>query len=425
MTKMKISFLALILFFFAGIQANNTLPFNTFFIDSVKTKNLENKEVDMPFWVGLHHTYGKIKSNQVFSSLLREKGCNSKTIQAITSNTDVFNVGKITSGTEYCFISSTINDSVTTPRYLVYNEDVASYVVFDLQDENTKVTRYQRPVEVRERIATGIVEGSLWETFDKNNINPVIASQLADVFAYTINFFKVRKDDKFKIIYNEKLINGVSVEVTDIKAVSFQYHGKEYYAFAHEHDGKVDYLDEDGKSMKMRFLMAPVKFSRISSKYNTHRLHPVTGKVKGHFGTDFAASHGAPIYATADGVVSEARFKQYNGNYVKIRHDKTYETQYLHMSKIAKGMRPGSKVRQGDIIGYVGSTGLATGPHVCYRFWKNGKQVDPFKEPDAKAMLLNAAEQKEFVAKIKEIRKDLDAMAYGESKSKELTASVK
>jgi murein DD-endopeptidase MepM/ murein hydrolase activator NlpD len=177
--------------------------------------------------------------------------------------------------------------------------------------------------------------------------------------------------------------------------------------------------------MKMRFLMAPVKFSRISSKYNTHRLHPVTGKVKGHFGTDFAASHGAPIYATADGVVSEARFKQYNGNYVKIRHDKTYETQYLHMSKIAKGMRPGSKVRQGDIIGYVGSTGLATGPHVCYRFWKNGKQVDPFKEPDAKAMLLNAAEQKEFVAKIKEIRKDLDAMAYGESKSKELTASVK
>lgn len=426
MTHIKTLFIGLFAFLLISAKANtSSLPFNTFFIDSVKTKNLENKHIAMPFWVGLTHKYSKIKSNQSFASMLRENGCSEKSIQAISKNTDVFNIGKIISGTEYCFVSSQINDSVSTPHYLIYNENIESYVVFDLQDENTQVTRYQRPIEVSERTATGIVEGSLWETFDKNNINPVIATQLADVFAYSINFFKVRKDDKFKIIYNEKLVNGVSVEVTDIKAVMFQYHGKEYYAFAHEHDGKIDYLDEEGKSMKMRFLMAPVKFSRISSKYNSHRLHPVTGQVKGHFGTDFAAPHGAPIYATADGVISDARFKQYNGNYVKIRHDKTYETQYLHMSKIGKGIRPGVHVHQGDIIGYVGSTGLATGPHVCYRFWKNGKQVDPFKEPDAKAMLLSASEQKGFVEKIKVIRKDLDAMAYGESKTKELTASAK
>ncbi len=423
---MKYIFLYLLsLTIFAAHATKSELPFNTFFMDSVKVKSQEQKNIKMPFWVGLSQKYGKIKSNQLFSSLLKENGCSEKSIESILKNNEVFNVGKIMSGTEYCFVSTQINDSVLSPRYLIYNEDDYSYVVFDLLDDKTTITRYQRPVEIRERTATGVIKGSLWETFDKNNVNPAIATQLADIFAYTINFFKVREDDKFKIVYDEKLVNGVSQEVTKVKAVVFQYHGKDYYAFANEQNGRVDYLDEEGKSMKMRFLMAPVKFSRISSKYNTHRLHPVTGQVKGHFGTDFAAPQGTPIYATADGIVSEARFKQYNGNYVKIRHDKTYETQYLHMCRIAKGMRPGARVHQGDVIGYVGSTGLATGPHVCYRFWKNGKQVDPFKEKDAKAMMLTAAEQKAFAEKTKEMRKELDAVSYGGSKSIVLTASAK
>ena len=186
------------IFTFSLMQAganNSNLPFNTFFIDSVKNKNLENKNVDMPFWVGLTHKYSKIKTNEVFSSMLRQNGCSEKTIAAINQHTDVFNVGKIISGTEYCFVSSQINDSVSTPRFLIYNEDISDYVVFDLQDEQTKITRYQRPVEIRERIATGVVEGSLWETFDKGNINPSIATQLADVFAYSIIFLHLKKVD--------------------------------------------------------------------------------------------------------------------------------------------------------------------------------------------------------------------------------------
>lgn len=418
-----LSFIIFMFIAYSGFAVNTTIPFNTFFTDSIKSLNQNINTQQLPFYVGVHHQYDKVRPQQLFSSILREHKCDEQTISSICSSAETFNVGKIVSGTEYCFISTRVNDSISSPQYLVYNESSSSYVVFELNGNNTQITRYQRPIEVYERTVSGVVEGSLWETFDNNNINPAIAAQLSEVFAYTVNFFKVRKDDKFKIIYEEKCINGESVEITGIKAVQFTYHGKDYFAFAHEQNGKVDFLDEEGKSMKSRFLMAPVKFSRISSKYNKHRLHPVTGQVKGHFGTDFAAAHGAPIYATADGVVSEACFKKYNGNYVKIRHDKTYETQYLHMSKIAKGMRPGRKVQQGEIIGYVGSTGLATGPHVCYRFWKNGKQVDPFKEPDAKAISLSSAEQKAFVAKVSNIKKNLEAMSYGESTSRLLIAA--
>jgi murein DD-endopeptidase MepM/ murein hydrolase activator NlpD len=164
--------------------------------------------------------------------------------------------------------------------------------------------------------------------------------------------------------------------------------------------------------MKRMFLKAPVKFSRISSRFNLKRFHPVTKSVKAHLGTDYAAPYGTPILATADGVVEDARFKQYNGNYVKIRHSGQYKTQYLHMSKIAKGIRPGSRVKQGDVIGYVGSTGLATGPHVCYRFWKDGKQVDPLKQKLTFEEPLPAKYKTAFLATTQRTKTSLDEISY-------------
>ena len=391
----------------------SVLPFhNLFTAGKVEVK----KEAKIPFWLGIHKEYKKVKSSEVFRDLLKQSNCDASMMEAIQKNcAETFNVGKLMAGKEYCVVSPMIGDSIFPPSFLVYNEDKINYVVFDLNDASGKATRYSRSVVVEDKIAAGIIEGSLWETFDKNNINPEIATKLADIFAYTLNFFKVKKGDKFKIMYTEKLVDGESIEVMDVKAVLFNFNGKEYYAFANKNGNKTDYYDEEGKSLKMKFLMAPVKFSRISSKYTTHRLHPVTGVVKGHFGTDFAASQGTPIFATADGVVEEAKFGVYNGNYVKIRHDKVYETQYLHMCRIAKGMRPGRKVMQGEVIGYVGSTGLATGPHVCYRFWKNKKQVDPFKEKDAKASFMSKGEQDAFVAAIQPVKVELDKFDYNQA----------
>ena len=170
--------------------------------------------------------------------------------------------------------------------------------------------------------------------------------------------------------------------------------------------------------MKKEFLKAPVKFSRISSHYSLNRFHPVTKEWKAHLGTDYAAPFGTPIMATADGIVEDACFKQYNGNYVKIRHNGQYKTQYLHMSKIAKGMHPGARVKQGEIIGYVGATGLATGPHVCYRFWKDGQQVDPLHQKLTFADPMPVKYKGDFLAKIKPVKERMDTIVYSAPKPK-------
>jgi murein DD-endopeptidase MepM/ murein hydrolase activator NlpD len=194
----------------------------------------------------------------------------------------------------------------------------------------------------------------------------------------------------------------------------FNSGGSDNYAFYYEKDGthEGDYYDDKASSMKKQFLKSPVKFSRISSSYTKRRFHPVTKVWKAHLGTDYAAAYGTPILATADGIVEDARFKVYNGNYVKIRHNGQYKTQYLHMSKIAKGIRSGVRVKQGDVIGYVGSTGLATGPHVCYRFWKDGKQVDPRHQKLTMAEPLPSKYKPDYLAKIKPVKAQLDAINY-------------
>jgi len=180
-------------------------------------------------------------------------------------------------------------------------------------------------------------------------------------------------------LYEAKYLNGEFVGVGNVKGVYFNHLGEDFYAFPFNDVGFDDYFDQDGNNLRKFFLKTPVKNSRISSRYSKNRFHPVQKQWKSHKGTDYAAPRGTPIWATADGVVEIATYSKFNGNYVKVRHNGTYKTQYLHMSKIAKGIRSGSHVKQGETIGYVGSTGLATGPHVCYRFWKNGAQVDPFK----------------------------------------------
>jgi len=212
-----------------------------------------------------------------------------------------------------------------------------------------------------------------------------VTHNLASIYAWTIDFFQLQEGDRFKVIYEERFIkDSTYAGMGPIKAAVFEHAGKTYYAFRHQADkdqNYAEYFDEKGNNLRRAFLQAPVNFSRISSRYNLKRKIAFYGnKVRPHLGTDYAAAVGTPILATANGKVIESSFTSANGNYVKIKHNGTYMTQYLHMSKIAAGIRPGKSVRQGDVIGYVGSTGLATGPHVCYRFWKEGKQVNHLKE---------------------------------------------
>jgi murein DD-endopeptidase MepM/ murein hydrolase activator NlpD len=235
---------------------------------------------------------------------------------------------------------------------------------------------------VRERSIAGTIESSLYLTLQNLDVSPALAVSLADIYAWTVDFFRIQKGDAFRVIFEEKYVeDSIFVGVGAIKAASFYHGGTELYAFDYtDESGNREFYDEKGNSLRKAFLKAPLKFFRISSKYNPKRLHPVLKTMRPHLGTDYAAPTGTPIMTTADGTIEKVGYTSGNGNYVKVKHNSVYSTQYLHMSKIAPGMKAGKRVRQGDVIGFVGSTGLATGPHVCYRFWKNGKQVNPLIE---------------------------------------------
>ena len=210
----------------------------------------------------------------------------------------------------------------------------------------------------------------------KQGADPLLAIELSEIYAWTIDFYRIQKGDAFEILYLENYVEGQSIGVDKILSCTFTHFNKPFQAYFFEGENEKGFFDEKGNNLKKAFLKAPVKFSRISSGYSRRRFHPVQKRFKAHLGTDYAAPKGTPIVAVGDGVISQARYKANNGNYVKMRHNSVYETQYLHMSKIKNGIRPGVRVSQGDVIGYVGSTGLATGPHVCFRFWKNGTQVN-------------------------------------------------
>ena len=284
------------------------------------------------------------------------------------------------------------------------------YVVYDLRD-TLKIYRAKKPVTVETKTASGVITSSLYLTLDQQGYNPELAIVLSEIYAWSIDFYHIQKNDKFKVIYEETMVEGESVGIKRIKAAYFEHFKKPYYAIQFTQEKNSGYYNEENRGLRRQFLKAPVKFSRISSRFSYKRFHPVQKRNKPHLGTDYAAPKGTPIYSTANGIITHAKYSRFNGNYVKVKHNSVYTTQYLHMSKIKKGIRPNVRVKQGDVIGFVGSTGLATGPHVCYRFWKNGKQVDPYRqklpksEPIKKVNLTNYEKiKKGMVKELQEIK---------------------
>ncbi|MEJ2004109.1 MAG: peptidoglycan DD-metalloendopeptidase family protein [Cyclobacteriaceae bacterium] len=319
----------------------------------------------------------KVRRNQNISEILSGYNVSSQTIFDLANKSkDVFDVRKIATNKKYTLICE--QDSLRTATALVYEHNPIEYVIFNLKD-SVYVEKKARDVKIVEKSAAGIIESSLAVTMQDLGLSPALTDQFVDVFGWQLDFFGLQKGDRFKVIYEEKEVEGNPVGIGEIKAIYFQHFGNDYYAFNFDQGSGVDYFDEEGNSLRKALLKYPLEFTRISSRYSGRRYHPVQKRYKAHRGTDFAAPRGTPIRAVGDGIILEAKFKKYNGNYVKIKHNNTYSTQYLHMSKIASGIRPGAKVKQGQTIGYVGSTGLATGNHLCYRFWKNGVQVDALK----------------------------------------------
>tara|TARA_B110000240_G_scaffold103799_1_gene117346 strand:- start:2498 stop:3718 length:1221 start_codon:yes stop_codon:yes gene_type:complete len=324
-------------------------------------------------------TKGFVKSGQTMGEILYLNHIDHLEINKIVQKSKgIFDVRRVNTGKRYTVICA--SDSTKKAKYFIYEIDAVNYVVFDLRGK-IDVYRGKKPVVVKLKTASGMIKSSLWLTMEEQKLSPKLTAELSTIYAWTIDFFKIQKNDAFRVYYEDKYIDGEYIGIGRLLAAEFTHKGQNFYSFYYrENENFGDYYDEKGKTLRKAFLMAPVDYKRISSRYSKRRKHPVTGRWKGHFGTDYAAERGTPIWSTANGTIIAATYTKNNGNYVKVRHNGTYTTQYLHMSKIKPGIRKGVYVKQGDIIGYVGSTGLATGPHVCYRFWKNDRQVDPFKQ---------------------------------------------
>ncbi len=314
---------------------------------------------------------GIIKENQFLADILLKHKVDYVNIDKLARN-DTFDVRQLRFGKPFTILS---RDTSQSADYFIYEPSVYEYVVFSLKD-SLDVYRVRRPITNSVNKASGIIESSLWNTMIDNGLSYELTAKLEDALQWSIDFHHLQKNDRFKVVYDEKSIEGNTVGVGKVHAAYYKNLNNEYYAIYYENGEHVGYYDKEGHPMKRTFLKAPVKYSRISSRYNRRRFHPILRRVRPHLGTDYAAPYGTPIYAVGNGVVTHAGYTKGNGRYVKIKHDKTYQTQYLHMQGFAKDIRSGAHVKQGQVIGYVGSTGLATGPHVCFRFWKNGKQVN-------------------------------------------------
>jgi murein DD-endopeptidase MepM/ murein hydrolase activator NlpD len=354
-----------------------------------------------------------IRSGDTFGAILDANHVSQAEIFEVVSKIkDSFDVRKVQIGRPYVLLNS--KDSIDRTQVFIYEKNKVDYAVVDLRD---CIFSYndKKPTTIIEKTASGTITSSLSETMEDQKLSPYMTDRLASIYAWTIDFFRLQPNDRFKVVYTEKFINDtIPAGLDEIKAVYFEHRGKPLYAFRFLADSTIgihDYYDHEANNLRRAFLKAPVKFSRISSRYNLKRRIKYYGyKVRPHKGTDFAAPVGTPIMATADGTVTKSERKRANGNYVKIRHNSTYDTQYLHMKK--RNVKVGDYVRQGDVIGWVGMTGNTGGPHVCYRFWKNGRQVDPFTLDLPASEPMEESLKPKFFDFIEGRKRQLDAISF-------------
>ena len=357
-----------------------------------------------------------IQSGDTFGSLLENQNLKGQQVFDIVAKVkDTFDVRTIRIGKAYTILRT--KDKTNKIQVFIYQPDRLNYYIVDFRD-TIMAYKKTRPLTLKTRTIAGALNGSLSETLQNLDVDPSLATRIAKVYAWSIDFFKLQKGDKFGLTFSERYINDTIYDGVDsLKAAFFEYKGKNIYAFPFSPDGsanKQQFFDEEGKTLKNFFLKAPLKFVNITSRYTRSRFHPVQKIWKAHNGTDYAAPTGTPIMTTAAGVVEQAGYTTGNGNFVKVKHDRTYSTQYLHMSKIV--VRRGQRVTQGQVIGKVGSTGLATGPHVCYRFWKNGVQVDALRLKLPTSTPMDSKYKQKYLEYMKPLKRTLDSVAKTNTK---------
>lgn len=353
-----------------------------------------------------------IKKGDTFSTIIEKQNIGDRKVFDIVKKVkDSFDVRTIRINKHYTILRS--KNKTNNLQVFIYQPDALNYYVVDFRD--TAIVAYKKtyPLTFKRRTIGGLLKGSLSETLENAKVEGSLASKISKIYAWSIDFFKLKKGDRFGITFKERFINDTVYDgVEGLEAAFFEYKGKIIYAFPYTKNpssGKVEYYDEDGKTLKNFFLKTPIKFSRISSRFSTNRFHPVQHAWKAHKGTDYAAPYGTPITTTAAGTVEQTGFTAGNGNFVKVKHNGTYSTQYLHMSRIL--VRRGQHVNQGQVIGRVGSTGLATGPHVCYRFWKNGVQVDALRLKLPNGEPMEGRDKSRFLKTIAPLKWELDSVS--------------
>jgi len=322
-------------------------------------------------------TRGRIRWNEPLAVLLAKYNVEYAVIETVAQRSKgEFDLRKIRARNKYLVLNSL--DSTALAEYFIYEHSPTEYVVFSLAD-SIWVEKRERKVKSVRRYSSATIESSLWNAMIENDLNPVFANELSDIFAWTIDFFGLQKGDYFTAIYDEEYVDTISIGIGHIYSVIFNHMGKDFYAFQFVQDSTITYFDEKGNSLRKTFLKAPLRFNRISSGFSYSRLHPVLKIRRPHTGVDYAAPIGTPVYSIGDGIVIQKKYTKQGGREIRIKHNSIYKTAYLHLNGYAKGIKVGSHVKQGQLIGYVGKTGLATGPHLDFRFWKNGKPVDPLK----------------------------------------------
>lgn len=389
MTKTHIAVLAAVAMTISAMSLsscrNNQDDENLGFVESV-----DSEEVDCPLGFdadSLEVVEGKVKNGQFFSTLLGSLGMSAQEAYNLTESCDsVFDVKSLRVGQTY---RAYYDHEIL--RYLVYDRDKASSIVFSCQSPY-EAWVYRKPVTVESRYADVTIENSLWVDMRAADVSPLLIVSLSDIYAWTVDFFALQKGDRFRVLYEEKVCDGEVIAVDTVRYAVFSHAGEDFpMVMFNQGDGGNIWWNDKGESMRKAFLKAPLNYSRISSGFSYARRHPVTRRVQPHTGVDYAAPKGTPVMTIGDGVVTSVKYEGAGGNTVRIRHNSVYSTAYLHLSKYAKGLKAGQRVRQGEVIGYVGSTGRSTGPHLDFRVWKNGTPINPLKmdsppaEPIAKS----------------------------------------
>lgn len=320
---------------------------------------------------------GHIKRNGFLSQILLEHGITMEEIDKVISNsTAVFDVRKIRSGNNYTLFCK--KDSTARASYLVYEHDPTTCYVFSFND-SLNITPYRKEIKKVIKYASATIETSLWDAMINGGLHPTLVGGLADIFAWSVDFFGLQKGDSFKVVYEEMSIDDKPLRAGKIYGAQFSGNGTTIYAVPFIQDGKESFFDGEGNSLRKAFLKAPLEYSRVSSRFSSSRMHPVLRIRRPHYGVDYAAPVGTPVLAIGDGRVTQTSYEGGSGRMVRIVHNSVYSTAYLHLSQFGKGITPGAYVKQGDIIGYVGTSGLSTGPHLDFRFYKSGSPVDPLR----------------------------------------------